>query len=81
VALQESKYTTKHWVREFVDTYCVCHESVIDYVSGEHCSTSDRVHVKPNCDTDDYNFVYNYLFKEMDVMFPLSDFELKCLRL
>lgn len=59
----------------FVFVYTVCDESVAAYAMARPCKAYKRVYMKSKLDSYDYNYVYEILFKEYDITFPLSDFE------
>jgi len=62
-------------VDAFVSLYTVCDESVADYAVARPCREDERLYMKPRPDSYDFTYVYDFLFKEYDITFPLTDFE------
>lgn len=60
---------------DFVTMFNVCDESVTAYVVARHCKSDERVYMKPKPNSYDFKYVYKFLFKEYDISFPLTDFE------
>jgi len=68
-------------VGQFVAVYPVCEDSFSEYVVVKPCRTHERVYMRLDTHSYDFTYVYNYLFKEYDICFPLTDFKTGMLRL
>jgi len=75
VVKHTTEYNTRKKVDAFVFVYTVCDEFVADYVVARPCRANERVYMKPRPDSYDFTYVYEYLFKEYNITFQLTDFE------
>lgn len=66
---------------QFVAMYLVCEDSFVEYAVVKTCRARESVYMKPDTDSYDFTYVYDYLFKEYNIMFPLTDFEAGMLNL
>jgi len=68
------EFTKKQKVEDFVATYDICHESMVEFILAKACGTSNRIYMKHQPNSEDFIFVYEYFSKELDITFPLSIF-------
>jgi len=61
-------------VNNFVSVFDICDESVVDHAVARPCRADERVYMKPRPEGYDFIYVYEYLFKEYGITFPLTDF-------
>jgi len=64
-----------------VAVYPVCENPFVEYAIVKLCRARKRVYMKPTPDSYDFTYVYDYLFKEYHITFPLTDFEAGMLNL
>ena len=69
------EYDSREKVDRFVYVYTICHEFVANYAMARPCKAYERVYMKPKPDSYDFIYVYEFLFKEYDITFPLTNFE------
>jgi len=79
VAKHASKYNTKEKVNNFTSFYDVCDDSVVEYSTTRSCRADERVYMKPKPDSYDFIYVYEYVFMEYGITFPLTNFETRML--
>jgi len=70
-----SIYNTRDKVGQFVAVYPVCEDPFVEYAVVKPCRAHECIYMKPAPDSYDFTYVYDYLFKEYNVTFPLTDFE------
>jgi len=70
-----SIYNTRDKVGQFVVVHPVCEDPFVEYAVVKPCRARERIYMKPSPDNYDFTYVYDYLFKEYNVTFPLIDFE------
>ena len=70
-----SIYNTRDKVGQFVAVYPVCEDPFVKYGVVKPCRARKRIYMKPTPDSYDFTYVYDYLFKEYNITFPLTDFE------
>jgi len=75
VAKHDFEYNIRGKVTNFVSVFDIYDELVVDYVVARSCKADERVYMKPRLDRYDFVYVYEYLFKEYDITFPLTNFE------
>ena len=68
-------FDTRDKLDQFVSVYPVCEDSVFDYTVAKPCRARERVYMKPRVDSYDFCYVYEFMFKEYFMTFPLIDFE------
>ena len=61
--------------------YPPCEDSVAEYALARPCGAHERVYMKPRLNSNDFVYVYDYLFKEYNITSPLIDFETGMLNL
>jgi len=76
-----SIYNTRDRVGRFVAVYPVCEDSFVEYALVGPCRTRERMYMRPGPNSYDFIYVYDYMFKEYDMRFPLTNFEVSMLRL
>jgi len=76
-----SIFDTRDKLDQFVYVYPDCEDSVLDYAVAKPCRARERVYMKPRADSYDFSYVYEFMFKEYSMTFPLTDFEAKMLSL
>jgi len=76
-----SKFDTRTKVDQFVSVYPSCEDSVAEHALARPCRAHERVYMKPRLNSHDFIYVYDYLFKEYNITFPLTDFEAGMLNL
>jgi len=47
----------------------------VAYAVAKPCKADERVYMKLKLDNYDFTYAYEFLFKEYDISFPLTDFE------
>jgi len=70
-----SVFDTRDKLDQFVSVYPILEDSVLDYAVAKPCRSWERVYMKPRTDDYDFSYVYEYMFKEYSMTFPLTDFE------
>lgn len=75
VARHAIEFNTKEKVEAFYSIYAVYDESVAQYDMARLCKASKKVYMKPKPDSYDFTYVYDFLFKEYGITFPLTEFE------
>jgi len=68
-------FSTRDRLDQFVSVYSVCEDSILDYAVAKPCRARERVYMKPRTDSYNFSYVYEYMFKEYSMTFPLTDFE------
>jgi len=76
-----SVFDTRDKLDQFVSVYPVCEDSVLDYAVAKPCWARERVYMKPRADSYDFSYLYEFMFKEYSMTFPLTDFEVGMLSL
>jgi len=76
-----SVFYTKDKLDQFESVYPVCEDSVLDYAMAKPFRAWERVYMKPRADSYDFSYVYEFMFKEYSMTFPLTDFEVGMLSL
>jgi len=57
-----SDFTSKSKNGEFISSFHICSDELVDFVIAKLCSPSDRVSMKSRPDCEDFSFVYKYFF-------------------
>jgi len=68
-------FNTRDRLDQFVFVYPVCEDSLMDYAVAKPCRARERVYMKPRADNYDFSYVYEFMFKEYSMTFPLTNFE------
>lgn len=76
-----SEYSTRSRVIQFVSVCPICDDLVVNHVMGKACRAYEWVYMKPRPDNYDFTYIYEFLFKEYHMTFPLTDFEAGMLNL
>jgi len=50
-----------------------------EYVAAKHYGSDERVYMKCKPNSYDFTYIYEFLFKQFDILFPLSTLEAKML--
>ena len=66
---------------QFVFVYPPCEDSVAKHALTRPCRAHEQVYMKPRLNSHGFIYVYDYLFKEYNITFPLTDFEAGMLNL
>jgi len=70
-----SVFNTRDRLDQFVSVIPVCEDLVLDYAVAKPCRARERVYMKPRVDSYDFSYVYEFMFREYSMTFPLTDFE------
>jgi len=62
-----------------VDIYEVYLEEITPHVAIVGYKRSERVYMNPPMNSNDFTYVYKYMFNDFYIQFPLSDFECQML--
>jgi len=76
-----SEHDTRNKVDQFVFVYPSCEDSIVEHALARPYKAHERVYMKPRLDSHDFVYVYDYLFKEYNITFSLTDFEADMLNL
>jgi len=75
------EFDTRNKVDQFVSVYPSCEDSIVEHALARPCKAHKRVYMKPRLNSHDFVYVYDYLFKEYNITFPLTNFEAGMLNL
>ena len=61
------EFTFKELVEELVSYFTISSDNLSKFIVAEACTGEDKVYRKPTMNDDDFIFVYEFFFKELDM--------------